>query len=116
MTKSDELLNPSKPLASAERKRRSRNKLRKTGAAEFSISLKGETLELIEFLGETWGIPRARVVSELLNEQVQRKVAIMQCLLTLARNGATQEDMDAFFREHNNPPIPEVTSNDSVSP
>jgi len=97
-------------MNTAERKRKSREKLKKSGAAEFSITLSGENIELIQFLAEAWCIPRSRVIHKLLNEQIKRKISIMKALVQLSNNGADQEELDNFFRTHVYPPVPAIST------
>jgi hypothetical protein len=102
-----------KPLGSAamtpaERKRRSREQSRATGAKEFILSLEGWHLQHVEELAKSQNISTSAALRGILETALDRYVGVMRRCAQLRENGASDEAVEIFVNNHLFPPLPAI--------
>lgn len=94
------------PMSAAERKRRSREQLRASGAREFSLKLQGLHLEYVEKAAALRGLSTAAVLRDILENALDRFVGVTKRCERLLDNGATDEEAAAFMNTYLTPALP----------
>lgn len=92
-------------MTQAERKRRSREQLQKSGYAEFGLRLRGEKLKMLEKLAEASGMTRGEVLEMTVDLMLTRIQIMLTGLHKLAKDGASDDVLRAFVRKAMSPSV-----------
>jgi hypothetical protein len=106
-------------MSPAERKRRSRELLRTSGAKEFSVKLQGLHLDYVERLATQSNTGTAEALRDILESALDRYVAVLIHCERMLDNGATDEEAAQFMNTYwmpALPPMPEAKAGRSTEP
>jgi hypothetical protein len=93
-------------MSPAERKRRSRELLRASGAKEFSLKLQGLHLDYVERLAAQSNTTTAETLRDILESALDRYVAVLIHCERMLDHGATDEEAAHFMSTYWMPALP----------
>lgn len=96
------------PMTSAERKRRSREQIRATGAKDFILRVEGPHLQVLESFAEGNNMSVSEALRQLMEPTLDRFAGIVRRCNRMTENGAPDEAVAAFMQAHLFPPLPYI--------
>ncbi|HJV82465.1 hypothetical protein [Noviherbaspirillum sp.] len=104
-----------RPMTVAERKRRSREQIRATGAKEFLVRVEGLHLARLEKMAESVNVTVADAFRQIMDPMLDRFAGIMARCERMSDNGASDQAIAEFMRNHLFPPLPPIEGMETVS-
>jgi hypothetical protein len=93
-------------MSGAERKRRSRERLMATGAKDFQVQVQGIHLAYVEQVAGENEQSNGAVLREIFERALDRFVGVVRRGDRMKENGATDEEVAAFWQTYYMPELP----------